>query len=30
MAVDRATAIDTEALLHPWLYEELLPPLPAG
>lgn len=30
MAVDRATAIDTEALLHPWLYEEVLPPLPAG
>jgi aminopeptidase N len=28
LAVDRATALDTEALLHPWLYEEVLPPLP--
>ena len=25
---DRVTGLDTEALLHPWLYEEALPPLP--
>ncbi|MEC5180263.1 aminopeptidase N [Arthrobacter sp. CG_A4] len=30
LAADRATGLDTEALLHPWLYEEALPPLPAG
>lgn len=30
LAVRRATAIDAESLLHPWLYEEALPPLPAG
>ena len=28
LTADRATGIDTEALLHPWLYEEALPPLP--
>lgn len=28
MAADRAAGIDAEALLHPWLYEEALPPLP--
>ncbi|MCB5273140.1 Aminopeptidase N [Arthrobacter sp. SO5] len=28
LAADRATGIDAEALLHPWLYEEALPPLP--
>jgi aminopeptidase N len=28
--VNRAAALDAESLLHPWLYEELLPPLPAG
>ncbi|MET3923261.1 M1 family metallopeptidase [Arthrobacter sp. UYEF20] len=30
LAANRATGLDTEALLHPWLYEEALPPLPAG
>ncbi|WP_258805504.1 M1 family metallopeptidase [Pseudarthrobacter sp. NS4] len=30
VAVDRATDLDAESLLHPWLYEEVLPPLPAG
>ncbi|MET4095670.1 M1 family metallopeptidase [Arthrobacter sp. UYCu712] len=30
VAADRTTGLDTEALLHPWLYEEALPPLPAG
>jgi aminopeptidase N len=30
MAVSRATAVDAESLLHPWLYEEPLPPLPAS
>jgi hypothetical protein len=25
---DRVAGLDTEALLHPWLYEEALPPLP--
>lgn len=28
LAINRATAVDAEALLHPWLYEESLPPLP--
>lgn len=28
LTADRATGIDSEALLHPWLYEEALPPLP--
>ncbi len=28
LAVDRATGLDTEALLHPWLLEAPLPPLP--
>jgi aminopeptidase N len=28
LAVDQATPIDSESLLHPWLYEEDLPPLP--
>jgi aminopeptidase N len=27
---DRATGIDSEALLHPWLFEEALPPLPVS
>ncbi len=26
---DRVAGIDSEALLHPWLFEEALPPLPA-
>ncbi|MGO4494138.1 M1 family aminopeptidase, partial [Arthrobacter sp. 2YAF22_2] len=30
LAADRATGMDAEAVLHPWLYEEALPPLPAG
>ena len=30
MAVSRTTAVDAESLLHPWLYEEPLPPLPAS
>ncbi|TLM84988.1 M1 family metallopeptidase [Pseudarthrobacter sp. NamE2] len=30
LAVNRATAVDAESLLHPWLYEEALPPLPVG
>ena len=30
LALDRATGIDSEALLHPWLFEEALPPLPMG
>ncbi len=30
LAVDRATGLDSEALLHPWLYEEALPPLPGS
>ncbi|WP_427132809.1 M1 family metallopeptidase [Pseudarthrobacter sp. S9] len=28
LTADRATGIDSEALLHPWLFEEALPPLP--
>lgn len=28
LTADRATGIDSEALLHPWLFEETLPPLP--
>lgn len=28
LAADRATGLDTEALLHPWLHEAALPPLP--
>ncbi|MCU1532462.1 MAG: family peptidase [Arthrobacter sp.] len=28
LTADRATGLDTEALLHPWLFEEALPPLP--
>ncbi|MFJ5861381.1 M1 family metallopeptidase [Pseudarthrobacter sp. NPDC092439] len=28
LAADGAAAIDSEALLHPWLYEEALPPFP--
>ena len=28
VAVSSATAVDAEPLLHPWLYEEPLPPLP--
>jgi aminopeptidase N len=27
-AADRVTGIDSEALLHPWLFEEALPALP--
>jgi len=30
LAAHRVTGIDAEAVLHPWLYEEALPPLPAG
>ncbi len=30
LAARRVTGIDAEAVLHPWLYEEALPPLPAG
>lgn len=30
LAVDRAAGLDSEALLHPWLYEETLPPLPGS
>jgi aminopeptidase N len=30
LVANRATGLDTEALLHPWLYEEALPPQPAG
>ncbi|MET3809839.1 M1 family metallopeptidase [Arthrobacter sp. UYEF3] len=30
LAADRATGMDAEAVLHPWLYEEALPALPAG
>ncbi|MET1064654.1 MAG: M1 family metallopeptidase [Arthrobacter sp.] len=30
LAADHATGLDTESLLHPWLYQEALPPLPAG
>jgi aminopeptidase N len=29
LAADHATGLDTESLLHPWLYEEALPPLPS-
>ncbi|MCU1435765.1 MAG: peptidase [Pseudarthrobacter sp.] len=28
LAADRTTGLDTEALLHPWLHETALPPLP--
>jgi hypothetical protein len=28
LTADRATGLDTEALLRPWLFEEALPPLP--
>jgi aminopeptidase N len=28
LAADRATGLDTESLLHPWLLEAALPPLP--
>lgn len=28
LTADHATGLDTEALLHPWLYQESLPPLP--
>ena len=28
LTANRVTGLDTEALLHPWLYEEALPPLP--
>lgn len=28
LAADRTTGLDTEALLHPWLHEAALPPLP--
>ncbi len=30
LTADHATGLDTEALLHPWLYQEALPALPAG
>lgn len=30
LTVDRVTGIDAETLLHPWLYEEALPPLPVA
>jgi aminopeptidase N len=30
ITADRATGLDTESLLHPWLYQEALPPLPAA
>jgi aminopeptidase N len=28
LTADRVTGLDSESLLHPWLYEEALPPLP--
>ncbi|APX00755.1 M1 family metallopeptidase [Arthrobacter sp. QXT-31] len=28
LTANRVTGLDTEALLHPWLYEEALPPVP--
>ncbi len=28
LTADHATGLDTESLLHPWLYQEALPPLP--
>jgi aminopeptidase N len=30
VAADRVTGMDAEAVLHPWLYQEALPPLPAS
>ncbi len=30
LAAHRVTGMDAEAVLHPWLYQEALPPLPAG
>lgn len=30
LTADRTTGLDTEALLHPWLHETALPPLPAS
>ena len=27
LTADRVTGLDSESLLHPWLYEESLPPL---
>lgn len=30
LTADHATGLDTEALLHPWLYEEALPSLPSS
>ncbi|MGP4033953.1 M1 family metallopeptidase [Pseudarthrobacter sp. 1C304] len=30
LTADRATGLDTESLLHPWLYQEALPPLPTA
>ena len=30
LAAAHTTGLDAEALLHPWLYEKALPPLPAA
>ncbi|XAS65245.1 M1 family metallopeptidase [Micrococcaceae bacterium Sec5.8] len=30
LTADHATGLDTETLLHPWLYQEALPPLPGS